>query len=266
MKTLIQFTIASAMALAALAHARADTLEDIKAKGKIVVGVKADYRPYGFMDPSGAIVGLEPDLARNVAERLGVELELVPVIASNRIQFLQQGKVDLLIATMANTPERRSAISLPAQDYYASYAALMTPKGSHLRNWEELKGKPVCAVTGGFYNQSAGEHYGAQLIAYKGTAEAFRALSMGSCVGFLYDDTFLTSELQKPEWSEYKLTLPLIDPINWAIGVRKDDHVLTTFMNETIVDWHRTGFILNLEKTWNIPATPFATQQHAKLQ
>lgn len=246
--------------------AQADTLETIKERGKLVVGVKADYPPYGFLDPSGAIIGLEPDLAQDIASRLGVDLEMIPVIASNRIQFLQQGRVDLLIATMANTAERRAVINMPEQDYYASYAGLMTPKSSTLTTWEETKGKPVCAITGGFYNQMTGEHYGAQLVAYKGTAEAFRALKMGSCVGFLYDDTFLTSELQKPEWSDYKLALPLIQPVNWGVGVRKDDAAFTTFMNDTIIDWHRSGLILKLEEKWKIPATPFAVEQHEKLK
>jgi len=56
--------------------ANADVLDDVKKRGKLVVGVKADYKPFGFRDPSGAIVGLEPDLAADVAKKLGVELEL----------------------------------------------------------------------------------------------------------------------------------------------------------------------------------------------
>ncbi|MGE0239492.1 MAG: transporter substrate-binding domain-containing protein [Parvibaculaceae bacterium] len=248
------------------AVATAGTLDDVKSQGKLVVGVKADYRPYGYLDPSGQIVGLEPDLARNVADRLGVGLELVPVIASNRVQFLQQGKVDLLIATMANTEERRKVMNIPQPDYYASYASLMAPKDSRFTAWTELRGEPVCVVTGGFYNQMLGETYGANLVAFKGTAEAFRALQMGSCVGFMYDDTFLVSELQKPEWSGYKLVLPSIQPVNWGIGVRKGDDAFTAYMSEVISAWHKSGVIAELEKKWHIPATPFVTEMHEKLK
>jgi len=94
--------------------ASADTLADIKAKGTLIVGVKADYPPYGFRDTSGKVVGLEPDMAADVAKRLGVALELVPVVASNRMQFLQQGKIDLMIATMAISDERRKAVGIVA--------------------------------------------------------------------------------------------------------------------------------------------------------
>ena len=89
---------------------RAGVLDDVKKKGVLVVGTKADYRPFGYLDPSGKIVGLEADLAADVAKRLGVKLELVPVVASNRIQFLQQGKIDLMIATTSDTPDRRKIV------------------------------------------------------------------------------------------------------------------------------------------------------------
>ena len=82
-------TAAAAVLGAALAAApaAAQTLEKIKQRGVIVVGSKADYKPFGFRDPSGAIVGFEPDIARLVAERLGVKLELEPVVSSNRMSY-----------------------------------------------------------------------------------------------------------------------------------------------------------------------------------
>src|ERR1700746_3461991 len=105
--------------------ASADELADIKQRGVLRVGTKADYRPFGFRDASGNIVGLEPDLASDMAKRLGVKLELVPVVGSNRMQFLQQGKVDLLIATMGDTPERRKVVDIVEPNYYASGANVL---------------------------------------------------------------------------------------------------------------------------------------------
>ena len=68
---------AASLAFGTIAHA--DVLDDIKKRGKLVVGVKADYKPWGFRDESGEIVGMEVDLAQNVADTMGVELELVAV-------------------------------------------------------------------------------------------------------------------------------------------------------------------------------------------
>src|ERR1700756_5746549 len=98
----------------------AQTLDKIKQRGVLVVGTKADYKPFGFRDPSGNIVGFEPDLAKDVADRLGVRLELEPVVSANRMQFLQQGKIDLMLATMNVTDERRKTVGIVEPSYYAS--------------------------------------------------------------------------------------------------------------------------------------------------
>ena len=82
----------------------ADTLSDIKSRGVLTVGIKNDYPPYGFMNAEGKTVGFEVDLARSIAANLlgsPDKIKLVPVNASNRIQFLQSGQIDLIMATLA---------------------------------------------------------------------------------------------------------------------------------------------------------------------
>src|SRR5258708_38103719 len=144
------FGLVSTLLLGMLAPglASADAIQDIKAKSVLVVGTKADYRPFGFLDPSGKIVGFEPDLAADVAKRLGVKLELVPVVASNRIQFLQQGKIDMMIATMSDTPERRKIVDIIEPNYYGSGTNILAPKTAGLKSWEGLRGKKVCLIQG----------------------------------------------------------------------------------------------------------------------
>src|SRR4051794_16400832 len=152
-----------AAALAALAliasgaaWAQSDTLASVKQKGKLVVGVKADYKPFGFTDPSGKIVGLEIDLANDVGKRLGVPVELVPVIAANRMEFVKQGKTDLMIATMAYKPDRAEVIGIPQPFYYAGAANVFAKKSSGLKAWTDLKGKPICGIQGAYYNRRTG--------------------------------------------------------------------------------------------------------------
>src|SRR5215831_19098110 len=140
---------ATALAVAVMVTgAAAQTLEKIKQRGSLVVGVKADYKPFGFRDPSGKIVGLEPDLAQDVANALGVKLELEPVISSNRMQFLEQGKIDLMIATMNDKPDRRKVVGIVEPSYYASSVNVLSPKSANLKDWTELKGKKVCVIQG----------------------------------------------------------------------------------------------------------------------
>ena len=242
----------------------ADALQDIKSKGVLVVGTKADYRPFGFLDPSGKIVGFEPDLAADLAKRLGVKLELVPVVASNRIQFLQQGKIDVMIATMSDTPERRKIVDIVDPDYYASGTNVMAKKSENLKSWDQLKGKKVCLIQGAFYNKELQEKYGVEGVAFPGTAEAYAALRNGNCVGFAYDDTALVGELQKPEWKDYEMPLESILVQPWGISVKQGEKAFADFVSKAVTDWHKTGMIAELEKKWGIKPTKFAQDMRAK--
>src|SRR5690606_11338921 len=190
-------------AMAAGTAVKADQLDEIKKKGTLVVGVKTDYPPCGMRDANGNIVGMEPDMAADVAERLGVELELVSVVSSNRMQFLQQGRIDLMIATMSDTPERRKAVGIVDPVYYASGVALLVNNDANIESVDDLKGKPVCALQGAFYNNEMQSKYTqTDLVAFKGIPEAEQALLDGRCVGFIYDDVVLVwKKAQDQKWA-----------------------------------------------------------------
>lgn len=242
--------------------ASADIMETIKERGKLVVGVKADYKPYGFLDSSGDIIGIEPVLAGEVAEKIGVGVELVPVVSSNRMQFLEQGKIDLMIATMTDTPERRKVVLIPDPNYYSSGTNVLALKSLGLTEWEDLRGKPVCGIQGAFYNKSTSQTYGAEIVAFKGTAEAYAALKAGNCAAFVYDDSAIVAKTNEAEWADYEMPLPTIDDAPWGLAVPLGEDEFAAFMSDMIVDWHRTGRILELESEWGVTNTPFAKQMH----
>ena len=260
--------VIGAAALGAMAFtaslAQADALDNIKAAGVLKVSVKADYKPYGFLDSSGAIIGLEPDLAQDVADRLGVKVEFVPVVSSNRMQFLEQGKIDLMIATMTDRPDRREVVLIPDPNYYSSGTNVLARKEFGLMTWEDLRGKPVCGIQGAFYNKKTGQEFGADIVAFKGTAEAYAALQQGNCVAFVYDDSALVAKLNEPEFAEYEMPLPTIDDAPWGLAVQKGETAFAEFMSQTVTDWHKTGKILELETKWGVANTPFAKAMHDK--
>lgn len=252
------------MLAAGAAWAQVDTMASIKQKGKMVVGVKADYKPFGYTDPSGKIVGLEIDLANDIARRLGVAIELVPVVAANRMEFVKQGRTDMMIATMAYRPDRAEVVAIPQPFYYAGAATVFAKKNSGLKNWTDLKGKPVCAVQGAYYNRKTGEEFGAQLVTFKGVTEAMAALEGGNCVGTVFDTTFFAGIMGDAKWADYAMMVPAIDPEPWGLGVRKEDTKFAAWISDVSKEWHKTGFILDLEKKWGIPQSPYLLEQQAK--
>jgi len=242
--------------------AQADVIDDIKKRGVLKVAVKADYKPYGFRDPAGKIIGIEPELAKDVADRLGVKIEYVPVVSSNRMQFLQQGKVDLMIATMTDKPDRRKVISIVEPNYYSSGTNILAAKKYGFKKWEDLKGKPVCGIQGAFYNKKTGKEFGAQIVAFKGTAEALAALQGGNCVAWVYDDSSIVAKTKDEAWKDYEMPLKTIDDAPWGLAVKLGETKFHELMSDQIKSWHKSGRILELEKKWGVDNTPFALKMH----
>ncbi|GLK69231.1 transporter substrate-binding domain-containing protein [Hansschlegelia plantiphila] len=262
MKKLVLAALAVAMAGVSV-PASADVMQDIKAKGVLTVGVKADYKPFGFRDPTGSIVGIEPDLAADIAKRLGVKLELVPVVASNRIEFLNQGKVDLLIATVSDKPERRkSVLAIDPQYYSDSVNILMTQKAKYT-DWESLKGKTICATSGSFYNKEVEAKYGVTIKAFDGSEKPLFALKQGECIGYLYDQTFVQGKLLDDEWkSGFYMPLPGILETPWIMAVKTGEDGFAKFLSDTTVDWFKQGLVVDEEKKWGIQPTDYSKRMH----
>ncbi len=263
MKAIRSLGIVLALATSFTAVAQADVLDDIKKRGKLVVGVKADYKPFGFRDPSGAIIGLESDLAADVAKKLGVTVELVPVVSANRMEFLNQGKIDLMIATMSDKPERRKVVQIIEPFYYSDAVNILLKKDAGVKTWEDLKGKKLCGTTGAFYNKDVAQKYGPEIAAFDGSDKPLLALKGGECIGYLYDQTFIAGKLTDPDWTGgYTMTLPGIMETPWAIAVKLGEASLQKVMEDLHKDWMKSGRIVELEKKWGVPATDYATRTY----
>src|SRR5262245_10320331 len=250
--------------------ARADTLEDIKKKGTLVVGVKADYPPYGMRAASGQTVGMEIDMAKDVATRLGVKVQLEPVVASNRMQFLQQGKIDLMIATMSVNDERKKAVGIVEPYYYAGGVALLAAKSANIKTGADLKGKPVCAIQGSYYNNDIqSKMTQTDLVAFKGVPENEQALLNGQCVGFAYDDVLLIykKKADADKWKDFEVVkLTEITPLPWGLAVKSEDKdgAWGKFMSDAVTDWHKKGTLVEWEKKWLGENTQWLLDANAK--
>ena len=130
---------AGSVSATAAAECTNDVWNQVMQRGKIVVGIKADYKPWGYRSEDGALIGMEADLAKDVADAMGVELELVPVQSSNRMQFLEQGKTDMMIATMSDRSDRRKIVGITQPNYYTSGTNVMSPKALGLTEWENIR-------------------------------------------------------------------------------------------------------------------------------
>jgi polar amino acid transport system substrate-binding protein len=254
------------LAQAFAADCAQDTLCRILTEGKLKVGVVVDYKPWGYRGADGDFIGLEPDMARDVAKQLGVAVEFVSVNSANRMEFLQQGQIDLMIATMTDTLERRKVIGIVHPNYYSSGYNVIFPKSATPPDWNALKGQKICAIQGSWYNKPAQEKFGLDFLAFPGTSEVEAALLQGRCVGWLFDDNLINVMLADPsgKWAEFHMPLPSQDDYPWGLAVRVDDldKAWGRFMSGTLYNWHRTGRLLAWEKEHGIQESPFLRKSH----
>jgi len=245
------------------APAEADALEDIRARGQLRLGVKTDYPPFGYKK-DGKHVGLDVDLARDLARRMGVAAALHPVVAVDRLTLLEEGRIEVVVATLTDTDARRRRVRMIEPHYYASGTNAITTKRRRIRTWAALSRKPVCGVRGAFYNQTLVDRLGIRLLAFVETETALQALRGGRCAAFVFDDTFLQGVLMTPTWRNYEMPFETTDMAPWAVAVAGGRPALAAFVREAVEDWHRSGLIQELEKRHGLKPSQFAAEMHQK--
>jgi polar amino acid transport system substrate-binding protein len=246
-----------------LAHA--DVLSDIKSRKKLVVGVKNDYPPFGYLDSSGKLVGYEVDLARYLAKEIvgsADAVELVPVVASNRIQFLQAGRIDLILATLGETAERAQVIDFTTPDFSAGGPMLIVRKDIPVSNWDQAKGRTFCSIQGSYYIRKLTEELGLKLINFTALPDAYKALADRRCDGIAFDEGVLKMRLMDDKaWAaDYKIGAEPYEHLPQSGGVKKGETALLAAVNAGIKKAAGEGKLLEWIKTYGIPENDYVTK------
>jgi len=149
LKTLFK-VVPLALALSAAGMAQAGVLDDVKKRGTLVCGTLGTSEPFSFQDPkTREVVGYEVDLCREVADSLGVKLDIKMIAVAARIPELAAGRVDLVAANLGWTPERAQQIDYSYQHYVSPQKILIRREDAGtLKTPADLEGKRVSAVSG----------------------------------------------------------------------------------------------------------------------
>jgi polar amino acid transport system substrate-binding protein len=242
------------------------------------VGVRCDYPSRGTVDASGRNVGIEPDMARKMAEYAFGDASKVAftcVTAESRIPFLTSNRVDFLIATLGNTPARAKVIDF-SESYFASFGKMLTR--AEVPAFTKLEGgmnKTILAVTGTPYGEFAQKCLKASDVRqFKTVSDAVTDLVNDRGFGFIHDSSAInTIAANNPK---VRINGPDLD-IGFAtsIGVRKGDDDLRAWINEALgrmqaEDWFasvvNTYFSTDLERadTLKVIRRPNQTPDYSK--
>ena len=236
MKKLFAIILVLAIALipAALADAKARTLDEIVESGTLTIGVFSDKKPFGYVDENGEYQGYDVYFARRLAEDLGVALELVSVDAPNRVEYLTSAKVDIILANFTVTPERAEVVDF-ALPYMKVALGVVSPDDALITSVEELRGKTLIVSKG----TTAETWFTANepevvLQKYDTYTETFNALLDGRGDALSTDNTeVLAWALENPGFTVGIESLGSLDTI--APAVQKGNDTVLQFVNDEIV-------------------------------
>ncbi|MEK1840736.1 MAG: transporter substrate-binding domain-containing protein [Pseudomonas sp.] len=258
-KRLLPAMLGALISLAASAGAQADaTLDKIQQRHVLTVGVVLSGGPFGSIDPSTQKPrGLNVDLAQELGRQLGAEVQLVPVLPANRVQFLQQGKVDLLIANMEWTAERGEILGFVPTPFYRVGGSAALLKDSKITRWEDLKGQPVCTSQGSSYIKPLTE-LGVEIKAFKSSSESLLALRGNNCVAAVHDATLINPLIaDNVEWQGYRALSPELNPAPSVIWTRPGESDTQARLDPIVKQLHRSGWLIEAQTRNRItPASP----------
>lgn len=239
---------AAVVATLAAPVAAARSLDEIMASKKLVVGINPTLPPLGVFNAKNEIDGVDVDIARAIAAKMGLTLEIVQVGSPDRIPFVNSGKIDMVMGAMTWTPERAKAIDYTVP-VYTEVMGVLTTKKTDWKDWKELDDPKVrlVQVRGTTPVKFIAEKLPkAQVLLLDNYPDAVRAIAQDRADGMVDVLDFLTehTKTHKVEWK----TVPTpVDVYFCGIGVAKGNEALRTKLSSVIKELNASGVI---DKAW----------------
>ena len=240
-KKLIAALIVGLTALSAYAKTKYRTVEQIKKSGVIRIAVFSDKKPFGYVDEYGKYQGYDVYFAERLAKDLGVKVKYVPVEAAARVEVLETGKVDIVLANFTVTPARAEKVDF-ALPYMKCALGVVSNEKDLITSPEQLEGKTLIVSKGTTAETFFTENYPkVNLLKFDQYSEAYNALLDGRGAGLSTDNTeVLAWAIENPGFVVGIESLGSLDTI--APAVTKGNKTLLDFINSEIKNLAKENF------------------------
>ncbi len=255
--------LATFTAKAALAG---DTLANAKKKGVLVGGVKDSTPPFGYVDEkTRKLIGYDVDVLAVIAKRMGVALELKPVVSSTRMPMLQEGNIDIIAATMTKNADRAKVIDF-SNTYFMTYQRFLIKKGT-VKSLKDLAGKRIGTAKGSTSEQNVKKAIPtATVLSFDDYPQAFLALQQGKVQAVTTDDHILLGLKSKAlRKDQFEVTDLYIADEPYGLGMRKGDKKFVEFVNKTLLEMEKNGEAARIFDKWFGPKSDFHQKRNFKI-
>ncbi len=244
------------------------TMAELAEQGSITVGTKFDQPGFGLANPQGIPEGFDVEIAKIIAGELGIapeDIEWKETVSANRESFIQNGDVDIVVATYTINDKRKELIDF-AGPYYVAGQDIMVATGNPLgiEGPDDLAGKRVCSVEGSTPAQNIRDNYPeAQLTLFDVYSKCADALRNGQVDAVTTDNVILTGLVQGGQGAFELVGNPFTEE-PYGVGLAKGDDEFRTFINDTLEQsfedgtwaaaWDRTSGAITGQKAPEPPA------------
>jgi polar amino acid transport system substrate-binding protein len=247
--------LASAALLLLGSGAAADKLDDIRARGRLLVGVTESSPPFSYRDGENGVVGYDVDLAAAIAKRLGVPMEKISIINAERIPSLQQDRVDLVATGMTRAENRKRDIAFSLA-YLDSPHKVMIRKDSGITSVTQMAGRKLALVRSASVDAELKAAVPTlQIVLLDDYRACFEALRDKRVDGFLADEILLMSFASKSGAPQDFTFIPDYDlPRTAGFGIKKNEPRYAEFVDQALLELEASGEAGKIFDAWFAPS------------
>lgn len=225
------------------------TLDKVVDNEVLKVAILPDNPPWSVVDKNNEFKGYDVDIAKRLAESLGVELEIVTAEGANRLPLVESGKVDVVISSFTITDDRAKSIHFT--EPYASAGSLPLFKVNNpIESLDDLAGKKVAVARGSTNDAILSEYFpAAEAVRFDSIADAFQALKTDK-VDVLLEESPLVYEFSKNNNDMKALDIEPFKPGLIGMAVKKGDFDWLNYLNSFIRNLHSSGDNAEMYYEW----------------
>lgn len=241
------FMLASVLTMAASAKGSDDLLETIQKRGTIIVGLEGDWAPWSYVDENDELTGYDVEVAKAIADKLGVEIQIVPGEWDGLFAGMDAGRYDMVVNGVEVTEERADKYDFSTPYAYIRTALIVKGDNDSIKTFEDLKGKKTANSIASTYMNLA-ESYGATCYGVSTLDETLTMVLQGRVDATLNAIVSFTDYMAQHPDSNLKVVATTEDASNVAIPMRKGDETasLREAVNKAIDELREDGTLSEL--------------------
>lgn len=241
------FMLASVLTMAASAKGSDDLLKTIQERGTIIVGLEGDWAPWSYVDENDELTGYDVEVAKAIADKLGVEIQIVPGEWDGLFAGMDAGRYDMVVNGVEVTEERADKYDFSTPYAYIRTALIVKGDNDSIKTFEDLKGKKTANSIASTYMNLA-ESYGATCYGVSTLDETLTMVLQGRVDATLNAIVSFTDYMAQHPDSNLKVVATTEDASNVAIPMRKGDETasLREAVNKAIDELREDGTLSEL--------------------